>query len=56
MNLTYLFEADENDELKIKPDENSGLQWVLLDDAIKITNEEDMKPIYQKLNEALRKL
>lgn len=56
MNLTYLFEADENDELKIKPDENSGLQWVLLDDAIKITNEEDMKPIYKKLNEALRKL
>ena len=56
MNLTYLFEADENEELKIKPDENSGLKWVLLDDAINITNEEDMKPIYQKLNDALRKI
>ena len=56
MNLTYLFEADENDELKIKPDENSGLQWVLLDDAIKITNEEDMKPIYQKLNDKLKEM
>lgn len=56
MNLTYLFEADEKEELKIKPDENSGLKWVDLDEAILITNEEDMKPIYQKLNEALRKL
>ena len=56
MNLTYLFEADESEELKIKPDENSGLKWVLLDEAIAITNEEDMKPIYKKLNDALRKL
>ena len=56
MNLTYLFEADESEELKIKPDENSGLKWVLLDDAIKITNEEDMKPIYQKLNDKLKEM
>lgn len=56
MNLTYLFEASEEEPLRIKPDENSGLKWVLLDDAIKITNEEGMKPIYQKLNDVIRQL
>jgi 8-oxo-dGTP pyrophosphatase MutT (NUDIX family) len=56
MNLTFLFEADEKEELKIKPDENSGLKWVLLDEAVTITNEEPMKPIYKKLNDALKRL
>ena len=56
MNVTYLFEASDKEELKIKPDENSGLKWVLLDEAIEITNEEGMKPIYQKLNDVIRKL
>ncbi len=55
LNLTYLFEADESEKLTIKPDENSGLKWVYLDDAIKLTNEEAMKPIYQKLNDFIRK-
>lgn len=49
-NLTYLIEADPNEELTIKPDENSGLMWVELDKAIELTNEECMKPIYEKLN------
>ena len=56
MNLTYLFEADESEELKIKPDENSGLKWVLIDDVDKIVNEEAMKPIYVKLNNVLKTL
>ena len=56
LNLTYLLEADDNEELKIKPDENSGLKWVALDDAIKITNEEGMKPIYKKLNDVLKSI
>ncbi|RIA77992.1 ADP-ribose pyrophosphatase YjhB (NUDIX family) [Anaeroplasma bactoclasticum] len=56
MNVTYLFEADEKEELKIKPDENSGLKWVDMDKTIEITNEEDMKPIYKKLNDALKRL
>lgn len=56
MNVTYLFEADEKEELKIKPDENSGLKWVDMDKTIEITNEEDVKPIYKKLNDALKRL
>ena len=56
MNLTYLFEADEKEELTIKPDENSGLKWVLIDDVLNMTNEEAMKPIYQKLNKVLKEV
>jgi 8-oxo-dGTP pyrophosphatase MutT (NUDIX family) len=56
MNVTYLFEADEKEELRIKPDENSGLKWVLLDDVVKVVKEEAMLPIYMKLNDALKKI
>lgn len=51
----YLLEADENEALQIKEDENSGVQWIDIDKAIEISNEEKMKPIYQKLNEKLYK-
>lgn len=54
MNLTYLIQADEREEFRIKPDENSGLQWVELDKAAELTNEECMKPTYEKLNRAVR--
>lgn len=49
-NLTYLIEADPDEKLTINPDENSGLMWVELDKAVELTNEECMKPIYEKLN------
>ncbi len=53
-NLTYLIMADEKELLKIKPDENSGLMWVPLDRAPLLTNEECMKPIYEKLNQVVK--
>lgn len=56
MNVTYLFEADEKEELRIKPDENSGLKWVFLEDVVKVVKEEAMLPIYMKLNDALKKI
>ena len=52
-NMTYLLQANDTSELKIKPDENSGLKWVDLDDAYKYTNEECMIPIYKKLRECI---
>ena len=56
MNVTYLFIASMDDELHIKPDENSALKWVPLDDAVIITNEECMKPIYKKLNDYVKNI
>ena len=55
LDCCFLFEANEEDELKIKEDENSGVKWFKIDEATKITNEEKMKPIYEKLNSKIKK-
>ena len=53
-NVTYLLEADETDTLHIKPDENSGVRWFALDEALKACSEPWMaEHIYKKLNEKL---
>lgn len=57
LNLTYLLEADENELLTVKPDENSGVKWFTLDGAIDACTEPWMaERIYSKLNEKLRAL
>ena len=57
LNVTYLLEADEKEELKIKEDENSGLAWFSLDDVYQASSEEWMVlHIYRKLNAKLREL
>lgn len=51
MNISYLFEADENEEFKIKPDENKAVKWISLkdlDDSIS-EGDKDMLEIYHKL-------
>ncbi|MBQ8637874.1 MAG: NUDIX hydrolase [Lachnospiraceae bacterium] len=55
LNLTYLLEAEEDDQLTIKPDENSGVAWFTLEDALKASSEPWMSEwIYRKLNEKLK--
>ncbi len=56
LNVTYLFEADEHEVLTVKEDENSALAWMSIDDAIVKCTEEEMKPIYLKLNQKLKML
>lgn len=53
LDCCFLLEADENEVLKIKADENSGVEWIDIDKSIEITNEAKMKPIYTKLNEKI---
>ena len=54
LNLTYLLEADENEPLTVKPDENSQVGWFTPKDAIEASKEEWFKEhIYKKLNEKL---
>lgn len=56
LNLTYLLEVDENEVLRMKPDENSGVKWVKLEDVEKVSKEEWIREnIYRKLNEKLRR-
>ena len=54
LNVTYLIEADETDELYIKEDENSNVSWFTFSDAVSASKEEWFKErIYAKLVEKL---
>ncbi len=57
LNLTYLLEVDENEPLRIKEDENSGVKWVKIEDIEKTSTEEwVIENAYKKLNEKVKKL
>lgn len=51
LNVTYLCIADESMQLYSKPDENSGVAWIPVKNINDYVTEEDMKVVYQKLNE-----
>ena len=53
LNLTYLLEADDAQEVHSKPDENSAVRWFGLDEAVKASTEPEMRVVYQKLNDRL---
>lgn len=54
LNITYLLEADEADTLSIKEDENSGVAWFPLEEAIAASTEVWFQEhIYSKLNAKL---
>lgn len=53
-NVTYLLIADEEDALRIKPDENSGVKWFTPEGAVEASSEPWFRTrIYTKLNEKL---
>lgn len=56
LNVTYLLEADEGENVAIKPDENSGVGWFTKNGAIEASTEPWFQQrIYKKLNEKLDK-
>ena len=55
LNLTYLLEADETEPLTVCEDENKGVAWFTLDEALKASTEQwFVERIYAKLNEKLK--
>jgi len=55
LNVTYLLEADEEDKLIINQDENKGVQWFGLEEALSVSSEPwFVERIYKKLNEKLK--
>ena len=54
--VEYLFEAGEEDAIRMKPDENSGVAWIPIEEINQYVTEEHMKPVYAKLNAKLVKL
>ena len=49
ISVAYLMEADENDLLIIKDDENSGVKWIPVDEINTYSNEAHMKKVYAKI-------
>ena len=50
LNITYLLEADSEEQVSVKADENSGVMWFSLEDALeKSTEPWFVEHIYSKL-------
>lgn len=56
LNVTYLLEADENEKIHIKEDENSGVKWVPIDNILDLTSETWVRDrVYAKIIEKMKK-
>lgn len=56
LNVTYLLEADENEEIRIKEDENSGVKWVPIDEVLNTTSEVWVRDrVYAKIIDKMKK-
>ena len=57
LNVTYLAVADPAEHVRIKADENSGVKWAKLDEAVALSSEPWIRErIYRKLIEKTREL
>ena len=55
LNVTYLVVADPNERIRVKEDENLGVRWVPLEDAIALSSEPWIRDrIYRKLIQKTR--
>lgn len=56
LNVTYLLEATESEEIHIKEDENSGVKWVPIDEILGMSSEPWIRDrIYTKIIDKMRK-
>lgn len=51
LNTTFAFIAKENEPLRVKKDENSGVMWIEISELKNKVKEKDMIPIYEKIIE-----
>ena len=56
LNVTYLFEGDENEYIHIQEEENSNVGWLTFDELFEKATEEHMLPIYKKIIEKIKKI
>jgi len=54
LSLAYLLEAEEDEKLMVKEDENSGVKWLPIDKLHEYSNEPNMVELYNKFNEKIR--
>lgn len=56
LNVTYLLEADETEEIHIQEDENSGVKWVAIDKILEASSEPWVRDrVYFKILEKMKK-
>jgi ADP-ribose pyrophosphatase YjhB (NUDIX family) len=56
LNAAFLLMAKEEEELVIKPDENSGVRWFFIDEVHQFVSEERMLVVYEKAFSKIRLL
>ncbi|NOW91500.1 ADP-ribose pyrophosphatase YjhB (NUDIX family) [Clostridium beijerinckii] len=54
--LAYIIESDETEELIVKPDENSAVKWIPIDEINIFSNELHMKKVYDKIVSKIKNL
>ena len=56
LNVTYLLEADEKEEVHIKEDENSAVKWVPIDKILEVTSEPWVRDrVYAKIIDKMKR-
>ena len=56
LNVTYLLEADENEAIHIKKDENSGVKWVPINEVLDVSSEQWIRDrVYSKIINKMKK-
>ena len=56
LNVTYLLEADENEEIHIKEDENSGVKWIPINKILEASSELWVRDrVYAKIISKMKK-
>ena len=55
-NATYVFEVSDEATLQSKPDENSAVGWIAIDEVAQKCSEQHMIPIYEKIIEKVKKI
>jgi len=56
LSIAYLVQADENQPLIIKADENSSVKWIPIDEVNLYSSEPHMQTVYEKLIYKIKKL
>lgn len=56
LNVTYLLEADDKQDIRIKEDENKGVKWINIEDILKCSTEKwVVNNVYAKIIAKMKK-
>ena len=56
LNVTFLFESDENQYIHIQENENSQIAWLTFDELLEKSTEKHMIPVYKKIISKIKKM